>query len=186
MTLYVNDTIAGCRAFGLIYLTDADACLRSSTTKVSAPIMSPDSIQYSSVLPFNKKAVAMMAIAQTSDHTMADVRSFLELGFILGILARPRSAAFALNAAGSAFSGQPVEVQNGETHFLLPRKRISRSTPTKIRISYLWPECVTRKRRSRRLSGTVEARNSARSAGVHLLIVALMAAAHLSMLSALG
>jgi hypothetical protein len=53
-------------------------------------------------------------------------------------------------------------------------------------ISYLWPECVIRARMSRRLSSTVEAANSARSAGLHLLIVALMACAHLSMLSALG
>src|SRR5260370_25681756 len=55
-----------------------------------------------------------------------------------------------------------------------------------VAISYLWPECVIRAMMSRRLSGTVEPANSARSAGVHLLIVALMAAAHLSMPSALG
>src|SRR5258707_11507586 len=53
-------------------------------------------------------------------------------------------------------------------------------------ISYLWPECVIRAMMSRRLSATVEPANSARSAGLHLLIVVLMAAAHLSMLSALG
>ncbi len=53
-------------------------------------------------------------------------------------------------------------------------------------ISYLWPECVIRARKSRRLSATVEPANSARSAGLHLLIVMLMAAAHLSMPSALG
>src|SRR5260370_18310686 len=53
-------------------------------------------------------------------------------------------------------------------------------------ISYLWPECVTRKRKSRRLSATEAAANSARSAGLHLTIVALIAAAHLSMASALG
>src|SRR5258708_32940021 len=53
-------------------------------------------------------------------------------------------------------------------------------------ISYLWPECVIRAMKSRRLSATVEPANSARSAGLHLLIVVLMAAAHLSMPSALG
>ncbi len=53
-------------------------------------------------------------------------------------------------------------------------------------ISYLWPECVIRAMMSRRLSSTVEPANSARSAGVHLAIVALIAAAHLSMPSALG
>src|SRR5712691_2329977 len=53
-------------------------------------------------------------------------------------------------------------------------------------ISYLWPECVIRAKMSRRLSGTVALANSARSAGLHLLIVALMAVAHLSMPSALG
>src|SRR6266446_5308171 len=53
-------------------------------------------------------------------------------------------------------------------------------------ISYLWPECVIRAMMSRRLSSTVEPTNSARSAALHLACVALMAAAHLSMPSALG
>jgi hypothetical protein len=53
-------------------------------------------------------------------------------------------------------------------------------------ISYLWPECVIRARMSRRLSSTLAPANSARSAGLHLLIVVLMAVAHLSMPSALG
>jgi hypothetical protein len=53
-------------------------------------------------------------------------------------------------------------------------------------ISYLWPECVTRNRMSRRLSATVLPKNSARSAALILANVALMAAAHLSMPSALG
>jgi len=52
--------------------------------------------------------------------------------------------------------------------------------------SYLWPECVMRAMMSRRLSGTVAFMYSSRSAGVHLVIVALRAAAHLSMLSAFG
>jgi hypothetical protein len=58
------------------------------------------------------------------------------------------------------------------------------SPPTPIR--YLCPECVIRARMSRRLSATVAPRYSARSAAVHLPIVALMAEAHLSMPSALG
>src|SRR5690349_21516346 len=53
-------------------------------------------------------------------------------------------------------------------------------------IRYLWPECVIRAMMSRRLSGTVALAYSARSAAVHLPIVALMAAAHLSIPSALG
>jgi hypothetical protein len=71
--------------------------------------MRPASIQYSAGLPLNKKAVVMMANAQTSDKTMGDVPSFLELGFKVSILPWPGAAPFALNAAGSAFSGQPVE-----------------------------------------------------------------------------
>jgi hypothetical protein len=43
-----------------------------------------------------------------------------------------------------------------------------------------------RGKKSRRLSGTEAAANSSRSAAVHLLMVVLMAMAHLSMLSALG
>ena len=67
-----------------IYLGGGTSRRRFSTTKVSAPIMRPDSIQYSAGLPLNKKAVAMMmAIAQTSDQTMADVPSLLELGIIV-------------------------------------------------------------------------------------------------------
>ena len=53
-------------------------------------------------------------------------------------------------------------------------------------IRYLCPECVIRIRMSRRLSATEAPANSARSAALHLLIVALMASAHLSILSALG
>src|SRR6266850_668805 len=53
-------------------------------------------------------------------------------------------------------------------------------------ISYLWPEWVIRAMMSRRLSTTVALANSERSDGLHLLIVVLMAVAHLSMLSALG
>ena len=49
--------------------------------------MRPASIQYSDGLPLNKKAVAMMANAQTSDQTMADVASFLELGIIVSTVA---------------------------------------------------------------------------------------------------
>ena len=71
-----------------IYLVGETSRRRFSTTKVSAPIMRPDSIQYSAGLPLNRKAVAMIAIAQTSDQTMADVPSFLELGMILGTVAR--------------------------------------------------------------------------------------------------
>jgi hypothetical protein len=50
--------------------------------------MRPASIQYSAGLPLNKKAAAMMANAQTSDQTMADVASFLELGIIVSTVAR--------------------------------------------------------------------------------------------------
>jgi hypothetical protein len=46
--------------------------------------MRPASIQYSAGLPLNKKAVAMMANAQTSDQTMADVPSLLELDVKVG------------------------------------------------------------------------------------------------------
>jgi hypothetical protein len=53
-------------------------------------------------------------------------------------------------------------------------------------ISYLWPECVIRARKSRRLSATVLPKNSPRSAVLILPTVALMAVAHLSMPSALG
>ena len=53
-------------------------------------------------------------------------------------------------------------------------------------IRYLWPEWVMRARMSRRLSATVAPAYSARSAGLHLPMVVLMAVAHLSMLSALG
>jgi len=49
--------------------------------------MRPDSIQYSAGLPLNKKAVAMIAIAQASDQTMADVRSHLELDIIISTVA---------------------------------------------------------------------------------------------------
>ncbi len=49
--------------------------------------MRPDSIQYSAGLPLNKKAVAMMANAQTSDQTMADVPSVLELDIIVSAVA---------------------------------------------------------------------------------------------------
>jgi len=71
-----------------IYLGGETSRRRFSTTKVSAPIMRPDSIQYSAGLPLNKKAVAMMmAIAQTSDQTMADVPSLLELGIIVSTVA---------------------------------------------------------------------------------------------------
>jgi len=49
--------------------------------------MRPDSIQYSAGLPLNKKAVAMMANAQTSDQTMTDVPSFLELDIIVSTVA---------------------------------------------------------------------------------------------------
>jgi hypothetical protein len=49
--------------------------------------MRPASIQYSTGLPLNKKAAAMMAKAQTSDQTMADVASFLELGIIVRTVA---------------------------------------------------------------------------------------------------
>ena len=43
-----------------------------------------------------------------------------------------------------------------------------------------------RAKKSRRLSDTEAAANSSRSAGLHLLMVVLIAVAHLSMLSALG
>ncbi len=59
-----------------------------STTKVSAPMMRPASIQYRAVLPLNKKAAAMMANAQITDHTMGDATSFLEAGLIINIVAR--------------------------------------------------------------------------------------------------
>jgi len=49
--------------------------------------MRPDSIQYSAALPLNKKAVPMMANAQTSDQTMADVPTFLELDIIVSAVA---------------------------------------------------------------------------------------------------
>ncbi len=49
--------------------------------------MRPASIQYSAGLPLNKKAAAMMANAQTSDQTMADVASFLESGIIVSTVA---------------------------------------------------------------------------------------------------
>ena len=70
-----------------IYLAEADSRLGFSTTKVSAPIMRPVSIQSLAGLPLNKKAVAMIANAQTSDQTMGDVPSFLKSGFILPIVA---------------------------------------------------------------------------------------------------
>src|SRR5882762_5066933 len=66
-----------------IYLGGETSRRRFSTTKVSAPIMRPTSIQYSAGWPLNKKAAAMMANAQTSDQTMADVASFLESGIIV-------------------------------------------------------------------------------------------------------
>src|SRR6266404_1332132 len=59
-------------------------------------------------------------------------------------------------------------------------------SPLQTLISYLWPECVMRAMKSRRLSATVALAYSARSAGLHLAIVVLIAAAHLSMLSASG
>src|SRR3989442_9241351 len=72
----------------------------------------------------------------------------------------------------------------------LKKKKRGRSSPRALKgtaaISYLWPECVIRAKMSRRLSGTVALANSARSAGLHLLIVVLIAVAHLSMPSALG
>jgi len=77
-------------------------------------------------------------------------------------------------------------------HLLVPenKKRGGKTSPPPLNvtaaISYLWPECVIRARMSRRLSSTVEPANSARSAALHLACVALMAAAHLSMPSALG
>jgi hypothetical protein len=61
--------------------------------------MRPASIQYSAGLPLNEKAVAMMAIAQTSDHTMGAVPSFLESGFIANILPGPGAAPFRSIAA---------------------------------------------------------------------------------------
>src|SRR5260370_42524974 len=81
---------------------------------------------------------------------------------------------------------------NFELSTARPRKQKKRepTSPPPLKgtaaISYLWPDCVIRARMSRRLSSTVEPANSARSAGLHLLIVVLMAAAHLSMPSALG
>ena len=71
----------------------------------------------------------------------------------------------------------------------LKKKREPTSPPPLNRtaaIRYLWPECVIRAMMSRRLSATVAPANSARSAGLHLLIVVLIAVAHLSMPSALG
>jgi hypothetical protein len=68
---------------------------RFSTTKVSAPTIRPASIQYSAGLPLNKKAAAMMANAQTSDQTMAEVDDLLYLNIIITIitrLCRPSSA----------------------------------------------------------------------------------------------
>lgn len=53
-------------------------------------------------------------------------------------------------------------------------------------ISYLWPECVIRAMISRRLSATVALLNTVRSAALNFPSVALTAAAHLSMPSALG
>jgi len=69
---------------------------------------------------------------------------------------------------------------------LLTNGASSLRSPPRTAIRYLWPVCVMRARMSRRLSATVAPRYSARSAAVHLPIVALMAAAHLSMPSALG
>jgi hypothetical protein len=46
--------------------------------------MRPASIPYSVGLPLNEKAVAMMANAQTSDQTMADLPNLLELDVIVG------------------------------------------------------------------------------------------------------
>jgi hypothetical protein len=45
------------------------------------------SIQYPAGLPLNKKAAAMMANAQTNDQKTGSVPDFLELGFIVSILA---------------------------------------------------------------------------------------------------
>jgi hypothetical protein len=71
------------------------------------------------------------------------------------------------------------------THFPFNRRSTPRS-PLRTAIGYLWPECVMRAMKSRRLSATVAPANSARSAGLHLPIVVLMAAAHLSIPSASG
>src|SRR5258708_12673089 len=49
--------------------------------------MRPASIQYIAGLPLNKKAAAMIANAQTSDQTIADVPSFLELAIMVRIVA---------------------------------------------------------------------------------------------------
>jgi hypothetical protein len=49
---------------------------------VNAPINRAASIQSLTGLPLNKKAVAMMANAQTSDQIMSDVTCVLELGVI--------------------------------------------------------------------------------------------------------
>jgi len=70
-----------------VYLGEAGKLRRFSTTKVSAPTIRPVSIQYSAGLPLNKKAVATMANAQTSDQAMADLPYFLELGAIVGTVA---------------------------------------------------------------------------------------------------
>src|SRR5713226_1109433 len=74
--------------------------------------------------------------------------------------------------------------------YLIQQKKREPTSPPPLNrtaaIRYLWPECVIRAMMSRRLSGTVLPKNSARSAGLHLLIVVLMAVAHLSMPSALG
>jgi hypothetical protein len=82
------------------------------------------------------------------------------------------------------------KIELGDRSHLWSKKKREPTSPPPLKrtaaISYLWPECVIRARMSRRLSGTVLAKNSARSAGLHLLIVALMACAHLSMPSALG
>ena len=93
--------------------------------------------------------------------------------------------------AGFDFSGRLTETQNGEcispaAEVRFPVRHRPLSTQIKLRISYLWPACVTRAMISRRLSVTVVFANSSRSAGLIFPSVALMAAAHLSMPSALG
>jgi len=90
-----------------------------------------------------------------------------------------RGAPTAYTELGSAhMSHQPRQKKRGPTS--PPPLNPSAAT------SYLWPECVTRPMMSRRLSATVAPVNSARSAAVHLPIVVLMAAAHLSIPPASG
>ena len=86
----------------------------------------------------------------------------------------------------TTFRINTYEKQGGGGYLAAIRIQGKRGANSLLFPRYLWPACVMRAMMSRRLSATEEPMYSARSAAVHLLIVALMAAAHLSIPSALG